>query len=98
MSVFLALALCCFAFATILGWGLYGARCAQYLFGAGAWKLFAAAQAGMVVLGAVLRTGTIWAMAETVNGLMAIPNLIALAALSPELTRLTKEYELKCGR
>ena len=98
VSVFLALALCCFAFATILGWGLYGARCAQYLFGPGAWKLFAAAQAGMVVLGAVLRTGTIWAMAETVNGLMAIPNLIALAALSPELTRLTKEYELKCGR
>ena len=98
VSVFLALALCCFAFATILGWGLYGARCAQYLFGAGAWKLFAAAQAGMVVLGAVLRTGTIWAMAETINGLMAIPNLIALAALSPELTRLTKEYELKCGR
>lgn len=98
VSVFLALALCCFAFATILGWGLYGARCAQYLFGPGAWKLFAAAQAGMVVLGAVLRTGTIWAMAETINGLMAIPNLIALAALSPELTRLTKEYELKCGR
>ena len=98
VSVFLALALCCFAFATILGWGLYGARCAQYLFGAGAWKLFAAAQAGMVVLGAVLRTGTIWAMAETINGLMAIPNLIAMAALSPELTRLTKEFELKCGR
>ena len=98
VSVFLALALCCFAFATILGWGLYGARCAQYLFGGGAWKLFAAAQAGMVVLGAVLQTGMIWAIAETVNGLMAIPNLIALCALSPELIRLTKEYQRKCGR
>lgn len=98
VSVFLALALCCFAFATILGWGLYGARCAQYLFGPGAWKFFALLQTGMVILGAVLQTGTIWAMAETVNGLMAIPNLIALVGLSPELMRLTKEYQSICGR
>ena len=92
VSVAIAAALCCFAFATVLGWGLYGARCAQYLFGAGAWKKFAFLQAVTVVLGAVLETKTVWLLSETVNGLMAIPNLIALALLSPELFRLTKEY------
>jgi len=92
VTVFIAAALCCFAFATVLGWGLYGARCAQYLFGAKAWKKFAVLQAVTVVLGAVLETGTVWLLSETVNGLMAIPNLIALAALSPELVRLTKEF------
>ena len=92
VAVFLAAALCCFAFATVLGWGLYGARCAQFLFGAKAWKCFVFLQAGVVVLGSVLGTGTVWLLSETVNGLMAIPNLIALAALSGELTRLTIHY------
>ena len=92
VSVFIAAALCCFAFATVLGWGLYGARCAQFLFGVGAWKKFVALQAVTVILGAVLETGTVWLLSETVNGLMAIPNLITLAALSPELFRLTKEF------
>ena len=92
VSVFIAAALCCFAFATVLGWGLYGARCAQFLFGPSCWRKFAVLQAVTVVLGAVLGTGTVWLLSETVNGLMAIPNLIALAALSGELGRLTKEY------
>lgn len=94
-TVFLAAALCCFAFATVLGWGLYGARCAQFLFGAAAWKWFALGQTLAVALSSVLQTGIIWSVAETVNGLMAIPNLIALAVLSPELCRLTKEYRKK---
>ena len=93
VSVFIAAALCCFAFATVLGWGLYGARCAQFLFGAGAWKKFVALQAATVVAGAVLKTGMVWLLSETVNGLMAIPNLIALAVLSPELIRLTKDFK-----
>ena len=92
VTVFLAGALSCFALATVLGWGLYGARCAQYLFGDGAWKIFALLQSGMVVLASVMQTGVLWSLAETVNGLMAIPNLIILAALSPELKRLTLEY------
>lgn len=98
VSVLIAAALCCFAFATVLGWGLYGARCAQFLFGANVWKKFVLLQAVTVVLGAVLNTGTVWLLSETVNGLMAIPNLIALAALSPELTRLTKEYKNSLAR
>ena len=92
-SVFLTAALCLFAVATVLGWGLYGARCAQYLFGSGAWKPYAAAQTAMVLAGAVLDTGFVWQFSELVNGLMVIPNLITLAALSPEVVRLTKEYK-----
>ena len=93
VSVFIAAALCCFAFATVLGWGLYGARCAQFLFGKHAWERFAIVQSVCVVFGAVLNTGVVWVLSETVNGLMAIPNLIALAALSPVLCRLVKEYK-----
>lgn len=92
-SVLIALALCCFAIATVLGWGLYGVRCAQFLFGTDVWKRFVLLQSATVVLGAVLKTGTVWMLSETVNGLMAIPNLIVLAVLSPRLVRLTKEYK-----
>ena len=98
VSVLIAAELCCFAFATVLGWGLYGARCAQFLFGPGCWKKFALLQAVTVVLGAMLKTGTVWLLSETVNGLMAIPNLIALAALSPVLVRLTKEYKIQTAQ
>ena len=91
VSVLIAAALCCFAIATVLGWGLYGARCAQFLFGDGVWKRFALLQGGAVILGAVLKTGTVWLLSETVNGLMAIPNLIALAVLAPELRKLIKQ-------
>ena len=92
VSIFLSMFLTCFAFATVLGWGLYGARCGEYLLGPGAWKGFAAFQTAAVVLAAVMKTETVWQLAETVNGLMAIPNLIALLRLSPELKQLTKEY------
>ena len=97
VSVLLAAALCCFAFATVLGWGLYGIRCAEYLFGTGAIRVFALLQAVVVVLGAVMETETVWLLSETVNGLMAVPNLIALAVLSPELIRLINEYRSKSG-
>ncbi len=88
----LTVCLCCLAAATVFGWGLYGARCAQFLFGRDVWQSFALAQTGAVIAGAVLKSETVWLLAELVNGLMAIPNLISLAALSPELVRLTKEY------
>ena len=96
-SVFIAVSLVCFAFATVLGWGLYGARCAQFLFGARAWKFFVAAQMAAVVAGACLQTGVVWSAAEAVNGLMVIPNLTALAILTPEVVRLTKEYQKSGG-
>ena len=93
VNIPLAFALCLFAIATIIGWGLYGARCAQFLFGNKTWKLFALMQAVSIVLGAVLSTGTVWTLSETANGLMAIPNLIILLYLSPELVRLIKNYK-----
>ena len=90
VSIPITLSLCCFAIATVLGWGLYGARSAQYLFGESAWKFFVYMQAVTVILGAVLRTGTVWMLSEIVNGLMAIPNLIALLLLTPKLVKLIK--------
>ncbi len=92
VNIPLAISLCCFAIATIFGWGLYGARCAQFLFGEKVWKCFVVLQAASVILGAVLSTGTVWMLSETANGLMAIPNLIILIYLSPEVARLTHEF------
>ena len=91
--LFLSGALILFAAATILGWGLYGGRCAQFLFGSGGWKAFALAQTAVVLLGATLDTATVWQLSELANGLMAIPNLISLTALFPEIRRITKEYQ-----
>lgn len=93
ISVPIALCLCCLAIATVLGWGLYGMRCAQYIFGEKSFKVFAFLQAATVILGSILNTGTVWMLSEVVNGLMAIPNLITLAMLTPELVRLTNDYK-----
>ena len=86
----LAFALCAFAIATVLGWGLYGGRCAQFLFGDGAWNSFVILQGLVVVFGACVRTDTIWLMSDIVNGLMAIPNLITLYLLTPKLQEIIK--------
>ncbi len=94
----IAFALCLFALATVLGWGLYGTRCAQYLFGDGAWKKFVWLQMATVVVGAVMNAGTVWKLSEIVNGLMAIPNLVVLAFLSPQLLILIKDYQQKKGK
>ena len=91
--LWLAVILTLFAVATVIGWGLYGARCAEFLFGPKVWKVFPAVQILAIVLGAFLETPAVWQMAEIFNGLMAIPNLITLAVLTPEVCRLTKEYE-----
>ena len=91
ISIPISLFLCCFAFATMIGWGLYGIRCAEYLLGKTAWKTFAVIQAVVLVVSTLLKTETIWALAETVNGLMAIPNLVALWVLCPQLTGLISQ-------
>lgn len=96
VSIVIALALSLFAFATVLGWGLYGARCAQYLFGSMVWRRFTLIQMGAVILGAVSDTAMLWRFSEVINGLMAIPNLIALWALMPTLKRLLHDFN--CGR
>jgi len=88
----IAIAMACFAIATVLGWGLYGIRCVQYLLGEKTWKSFVYLQGIVVLISAVLGTGTIWTLAETVNGLMAIPNLIALAYLAPKIQHLVLDF------
>ena len=92
ISIPITVALCCFAIATILGWGLYGIRCAQFLLGENAWKSFVIVQAIMAIVSAVMRTETVWMLAETVNGLMVIPNLIVLAYLAPQLRKSVQQY------
>ena len=80
VSIFTAVAMCCFAFSTILGWGLYGARCIEFLFDAKVIKPFMVAYSLVAILGATVELGLLWSIAETFNGLMAIPNLIAVFA------------------
>lgn len=92
VSIFTAIAMCCFAFSTILGWGLYGARCIEFLFSEKVIKPFMVAYSLVAILGATANLGLMWSIAETFNGLMAIPNLIALFLLSGTVVRLTKEY------
>ena len=91
-SLFIAVALMLFAFSTILGWALYGSRCAEYLFGMKAGKVYQLIFIPMVVVGATTSLDIVWDVADTFNGLMAIPNFIALFALSGTVAKLTKEY------
>lgn len=93
VSAFLCACLCLFALATILGWGLYAGRCAEFLLGGMNWKIFALCQGAAVILGSVLETGIVWTLSEVMNALMAVPNLIALLFLLPELRRLTIDYK-----
>lgn len=90
----LAISICSFAVATVFGWGLYGASCAKYLFGNTAWKYFVVFQVFSIITGAVMNTGTVWSIAETANGLMAIPNLMILIYFVPEVVKLINEYKI----
>lgn len=92
VSVFTAVAMCCFAFSTILGWGLYGARCIEFLFSEKVIKPFMVAYSLVAILGATADLGLMWNIAETFNGLMAIPNLIAVFLLSGVVVKHVKEY------
>ncbi|NRA84589.1 MAG: sodium:alanine symporter family protein [Gammaproteobacteria bacterium] len=87
-----AIALSVFAFTTILGWSLYGEKCVQYLFGVKAITPFRILWILVVPLGAAGSLEFIWLLADTMNALMALPNLIALALLSPVVFKLTREY------
>ena len=91
-SVFVAIALMFFAYSTILGWSLYGTRCIEYLFGLKATKVYHVIFTVMIIVGATTSLDVAWDIADTFNGLMAIPNFIALFALSGIVAKLTKDY------
>lgn len=92
VTIFTALAMCCFAFSTILGWGLYGTRCIEFIFGTKINKPFMVIYAAVAILGATVDLGLLWNIADTCNGLMVIPNLIGVALLSPVAIKLVKDY------
>ncbi len=98
VSIFTAVAMCCFAFSTIIGWGLYGTRCIEFLFGTRVNKPFMLVYALVAIVGATMDLGLMWSIAETFNGLMAIPNLIAVFLLSGVVVKLVKEYFANEGR
>lgn len=81
-----------FAFTTILGWSVYGEKCVQYLFGNRSIPIFRWLWVLAVPIGAIMKFELIWLIADTLNAMMAIPNLIALLLLSPVILRLTKDY------
>ena len=97
VSVFTAVAMCCFAFSTIIGWGFYGTRCCEFLFGSKYNKAFMIVYSLMAIVGATMDRGLLWSIADTFNGLMAIPNLIALFLLSGTVVKLVKGYHPKRG-
>lgn len=95
VSIFTAIAMCCFAFSTILGWGLYGTRCIEFLFGSRVNKPFMVVYSLVAIVGATMNLGLMWSIAETFNGLMLIPNLVAVFLLSGVVVKLVKEYFAK---
>lgn len=90
--LFLTISLSLFAFTTILGWSYYGERCFEFLFGVKFINLYRIIFVMMVLLGAFLKLDLVWIIADIVNGLMALPNLVALIALSPVVVSETKLY------
>ncbi|MBL4762960.1 MAG: sodium:alanine symporter family protein [Gammaproteobacteria bacterium] len=86
------LGLVVFAFTTVLGWSYYGERCAEYIFGTKVILPYRLFWVAAVLVGALGQLDIIWLLADVLNGLMALPNLIALVLLSPVVFKVTKEY------
>ena len=93
VSIFTAVAMCCFAFSTIIGWGLYGSRCIEFLGGEKLVRPFLVAYSFVSIIGATINLGLLWDIADTFNGLMAIPNLIALLILSGQVKKLALDVD-----
>ena len=89
-ALVIAVALALFAFSTILGWALYGSRCCEFIFGHKAIKPYQILYVIVIVVGATVDLELVWDIADTLNGLMALPNLIALALLSGVVVKCTK--------
>ena len=90
-SIIAAVAMCCFAFSTIIGWGLYGTRCLEFLVGSKANRGFMIVYSFVAIVGATMDLGFLWDIADTFNGMMVIPNLIALFLLSGTVVKLVKK-------
>ena len=93
VSILTAVAMCCFAFSTIIGWGLYGSRCIEFLGGTKLVRPFLVIYSFVSIIGATINLGLLWDIADTFNGLMAVPNLIALFLLSGHVKNLAMDVE-----
>jgi AGCS family alanine or glycine:cation symporter len=91
-SVLLSASMTLFALATVLGWALYGMRCFEYIFGTKSIRLYQALYVLVTVLGATTDLETIWSVGDTLNGLMAVPNLIALLLLGGVAVDVTRRH------
>src|SRR5699024_12356157 len=91
-NYWLSCALVVFAFTTILGLSYYGERCWEFLLGDRAIIPFRLISVIIIPFGAITQLDTVWLLADTLNGLMALPNLVALLALSPVALQLTKRH------
>ena len=92
VSIFTAVAMVCFAFSTIIGWGLYGSRCVEFIFGSKSIRIYTVAYALVSIVGATVDLDLIWGISDTFNGFMTVPNLIAVFLLAPTVLKLTKEH------
>ncbi len=91
VSIFTAIAMCCFAFSTIISWGLYGSRCIEFLGGSKWVRPFLVVYSFVSIVGATIDLGLMWDISDTCNGLMVIPNLIAILILSGQVVKFAKE-------
>lgn len=91
-SIIIALCITMFAFSTMLGWALYGWRSMEFLFGEKSIKIYKIAYIIFIVIGANMKLALVWEIADSLNALMAIPNLIAVLALSPVVVKVAKDY------
>ena len=94
VSIFTAISMCCFAFSTIISWGLYGSRCVEFILTSKAVKPFLVVYSLVSIVGATVDLGLLWDIAETFNGMMAIPNLVALFLLSGVVVKLVKGQDI----
>ena len=91
-SMMVAVGITLFALSTILSWSLYGSRCFEFLTGGKGVRAYQILFVIVVVIGATLKLDLVWNIADTLNGFMAVPNLVALLGLSPVVVKLTKAY------
>ena len=94
-SMLVAVGITLFALSTILSWSLYGTRCCEFLLGSTAARVYQVIFVCVILVGATLKLGLVWDIADTLNGFMAVPNLVALLGLSPVVIKLTKEHFTK---
>lgn len=91
-GAFVAICILLFAFATLIGWSYYGERAVEYLFGLGAVFPYKIIYVLMILFGCTGELNLVWSIADTLNGFMAVPNLIAITLLSGQVVQITKDY------